>query len=90
METLRIKKRHGIYWYKHTCKCGHITYIPLLFLNIRFSFTRKIYIQCRKCGYTSSIRCNLNIHTDTADTHMKEINKDFNEKHNSRKIWRQG
>lgn len=91
MESLRIKKRYGLYWYKHTCRCGNTTYIPLLFLNIRFSFTNKIYKTCRKCGYISSIRNIGNTNTDTADKTLKKLNKDFKEPNMILKeIWRKG
>ena len=91
MESIRIKKRYGIYWYKHKCRCGNIHYIPLLFLNIRFSFTKKIYYTCRKCGYVSCIRSLHNIITDTADKKAKLLNKDFRDKKSILKeVWSRG
>lgn len=91
METLRIKKRYGIYWYKHKCRCGNIHYIPLLFLNIKFSFKKQIYYKCRKCGYILAIRNMGFIATDTTDKQIKVLNKDFkDEKTILKELWSRG
>ena len=91
-ETLRIKKKHGIYFYKHTCRCGNIKYIPLLFLNIRFSFNNKIYTTCKSCGYTSCIRVVEMIHSETIDQETKKMNKNYKSKTEVQKskVWNRG
>lgn len=74
--TLKIEKKHGIRYYIHDCKCGKRHKIPLIFLNIIFSFKNKYYYRC-DCHYVSCIRNIQNIVVDSTDEKMKESNKDY-------------
>lgn len=72
--SLKIKKKYGILWYYHKCQCGKIHKIPLIFLNIIFSFKQKYYYRCNCCGYVSCL-CNIqNIIIKFTDKKMKKLN----------------
>lgn len=73
--SLKIKKKYGMLWYLHKCECGKVHKIPLIFLNIIFSFKEKYYYRCSNCNYVSCIYNIQNIIIDSTDEKMKEMNK---------------
>lgn len=73
--SLKIYKKYGLLWYKHNCKCGKTYNIPLLFLNIIFSFKEKYYYRCSNCNYISCLRNVQNIVIDSTDKKIKGENK---------------
>ena len=72
--SLKIKKKYLLLWYYHKCNCGKIHKIPLLYLNIIFSFKQKYYFRCNCCGYVVCLLNIQNIVTDSTDEKMKEMN----------------
>ena len=72
--SLRIKKNYGMLWYCHVCKCGKKHNIPLIILNMIFSFKHKYYYRCDNCGYVVCFRNLQNIVVDSTDKKMKELN----------------
>lgn len=73
--TLKLTKKYGILWYNHKCICGKTHSIPLIFLNIIFSFKEKYYFRCSNCNYVSCLRNIQNIIIDSTDEKMKEKNR---------------
>ena len=72
--SLKITKKYGLLWFNHKCKCGNNHKIPLIYLNLIFSFKNKYYYKCNNCFYVSCIRNIQNIVIDSTDEKMKEIN----------------
>ena len=71
--SLKTRKKYGLKWYIHKCNCGKVHNIPLIFLNIFFSFRQKYYYRC-DCGYVSCLRNVQIIVVDSTDKKMKEMN----------------
>lgn len=73
--SLKIKKKYGIYWYHYKCECGKMNKIPMILLNIIFSFKQKHYHRCSNCNHVSCIRNIQNLVIDSTDEKMKEKNR---------------
>lgn len=73
--SLKIKKKYGIRWYTYTCNCGKHHKIPLLYLNILFSFKNKYYHKCCNCFNVVCLKNIQNIILDSTDNKLKQLNK---------------
>lgn len=73
--SLKIKKKYGILWYTYNCKCGKKHKIPLIYLNLIFSFKHKYYHKCSNCFNVSCLKNIQNITIDSTDKKVKELNK---------------
>lgn len=72
--SLKVKKKYGLLWYHYKCKCGVIHKIPLIYLNLIFSFKQKYYYRCDNCGYVSCLLNIQNIVVNSTDEKMKDMN----------------